>query len=281
MMADPRSFVDIINSQLNSDKAQLPIFNKTALRIQNEIAKMEPNVRLIEKLIVSDQTLTGEVLKVSNSPFFKGLQKITTIHQAVVRLGINEVSNITTLVTHKNHFRSADPVLNDIMRNLWRHSVGCAIGSHWLAGHFGLQGVKHESFFAGLLHDVGKLHILKIADNLKKNNDADMLISDALLYEAMDSLHADCGFALMRQWNLPERYCEIAREHHSDEFDPKNLLLVLVRMANMACIKLGIGLSHEPSLVLTATPESEVLRLSEIDLANLEIFLEDTHALAC
>ena len=279
-MADPKSFVDIINSQLNSDKAQLPIFNKTALRIQNEIAKMEPNVRLIEKLIVSDQTLTGEVLKVSNSPFFKGLQKITTIHQAVVRLGINEVSNITTLVTHKNHFRSADPVLNDIMRNLWRHSVGCAIGSHWLAGNCGLQGIKHESFFAGLLHDVGKLHILKIADNMKKNNDADPLISDSLLYEAMDSLHAECGYELMRHWNLPETYCEIARQHHADEFDPKDVLLVLVRMANKACIKLGIGLNHKPSLVLSATPESEVLRLSEIDLANLEIFLEDTYVLA-
>jgi len=30
-------------------------------------------------------------------------------------------------------------------------------------------------------------------------------------------------------------------------------------------------------LVLSAITESEVLRLSEVDLANLEIFLEDTH----
>ena len=100
-MTDQDSLIDIINSQLTSGKAQLPIFNKTALRIQKEITKCDPDVQLIEKLIVSDQTLTGEVLKVSNSPFYKGLQQITTIHQAVLRLGINEVSSITTFITHK------------------------------------------------------------------------------------------------------------------------------------------------------------------------------------
>ena len=165
------------------------------------------------------------------------------------------------------------------MLNLWRHSVGSAIGSHWLACCCGLLGIKHEAFFAGLLHDVGKLHILKIADNLKIDNGSGTQISNALLTEALESLHAECGSALMRRWNLPEKYCEIARQHHADDFDDKNLLLVLVRLANKACSKLGIGLAKEPSLVLSATPESEVLRLSEVNLANLEIFLEDTHIL--
>jgi len=161
------------------------------------------------------------------------------------------------------------------MRNLWRHAVGCAFGSHWLADHCYLQGIKHESFFAGLLHDVGKLYILKIADNLKKNNGIGTQISNALLFEAMDNLHAECGSALMRHWNLPEKYCEIAQRHHG-EIDSKNLLITLVRMADKACHKLGIGLRKDPSLVLSSTPESGVLGLSEVNLANLEIFLEDT-----
>ena len=276
-MAGQESLVEIIDYHLKSDKAQLPVFNKTALRIQNEIAKEEPDVHLIERLIVSDQALTSEVLKVSNSSFYKGLQEITTIHQAVVRLGVNEISNIVTIITHKNQFRSKDPVLNDIMRNLWRHSIGCAIGSHWLATQCGLQAIKHEAFFAGLLHDVGKLLILKVVDDLKKNNETSAQISDALLTESMDTLHTDCGFSLMQHWNMPERYCDIAKGHHTDEFDSKNLLLAIVRMADKACNKLGIGLSVNSSSVLSSVPESNVLKLSEVDLANFEIYLEDTH----
>ena len=278
-MSGPRSLVEIINSHLKSEKAQLPVFNKTALRIQNEIAKEEPDARLIEKLIVSDQAVTSEVLKVSNSSFYKGLQQITTIHQAVVRLGVNEISNIVTVITHKNQFRSKDPILNDVMRKLWRHSIGCAIGSHWLASHCGFQAIKHESFFAGLLHDVGKLLILKVVDELKNNNGTGMQVSNALLTEAMDSLHTDCGALLMRHWNLPEKYCEIAHGHHTAEFDSKNTLLAMVRMADRACNKLGIGLNNDSAIVLSATPESKMLRLSEVDLANLEIYLEDTHVL--
>lgn len=277
-MPAQKSFVEIIGSHLNSDKVQLPVFNKIALRIQNETAKENPDVGLIEKMIVSDQALTSEVLKVSNSSFYKGLQQITTIRNAIVRLGIIDVSNIVALVTHKNHFRSADPFLNDIMKSLWQHSVACGVGSRWLADYCSMQIMKHEAFFAGLLHDVGKLLILKVADSLKKDNGRGIQLSNALLTEAMDGLHTQHGASLMLYWNLPKKYCEIAREHHTEKFDPKNLLLVMIRLADMACNKLGIGLRKDTSIVLYATREACELQLSEVDMANFEIYLEDTCA---
>ena len=65
-------------------------------------------------------------------------------------------------------------------------------------------------------------------------------------------------------------------DHHQEEFDPNNLLLALVRLADKACCKLGIGLDEEPSLVLAATSEAEILHTSEVDLARMEIMLEDS-----
>jgi hypothetical protein len=50
----------------------------------------------------------------------------------------------------------------------------------------------------------------------------------------------------------------------------------MVRLADKACNKLGISLGEASSLALMATPEAQVLQLSEMDLANFEIFLEDT-----
>ena len=275
-MVQQESFIEIIDQQLASSNARLPVFNTTALRIQQEIAKQEPDIRLIERLIVSDQSLTAKVLSVSNSSFYKGLNQVATVRNAIVRLGINEVSNIVMLVTHENSFRSKDPFVHGIMRTLWRHSVGCAMGSNWLAKKCGLHGLAHEAFFAGLLHDVGKLFILTVIDDLKHSDDLNIQPSDALLIEAMNSLHANHGFSLMVHWNLPEKYCNVVRDHHNEEFESKDMLQILVRLADKACLKQGIGMVEDPALVLVATPEAELLHISEVDLAQLEIMLEDS-----
>ncbi len=275
-MNQDKSFIEIVDTHLASSNARLPVFNATALRIQQEIAKDESDLQLIEKLIVSDQALTAKVLSVSNSSFYKGLQQVSTVRNAIVRLGINEVSNIVMLITHESNFRSKDPFVQGMMRKLWRHSVACAMGSNWLAKQCGLHSLAHEAFFAGLLHDVGMLFILTVIDDLKHSNEIETQPSDALLVEAMNTLHTHHGHSLMSHWNLPEKYSQIARDHHQEEFDGNNLLLALVRLADMACCKLGIGLDKDPSLVLIASPEAETLHISEVDLARMEITLEDS-----
>ena len=280
MMAEQESFIDIIDKQLASSNARLPVFNSTAMRVQQEIAKEEPNIRLIEKLIVSDQSLTAKVLSVSNSSFYKGLNQVETVRNAIVRLGINEVSNIVMLVTHENNFRSKDPFVHGIMRALWRHSVGCAMGCNWLAKKCSLHGLAHEAFFAGLLHDVGKLFILTVIDDLKHSDNLDIQPSNSLLMEAMNSLHAHHGYSLMVHWNLPEKYCNIVRDHHCEDLDLKNMLQLIVQLADKACLKMGIGMVEEPDMVLVATPEAESLHISEVDLAQLEIMLEDSQVFA-
>jgi HD-like signal output (HDOD) protein len=95
----------------------------------------------------------------------------------------------------------------------------------------------------------------------------------------MQNLHTEQGNLLLNHWNLPEKYCQIARDHHREDFDCNNILLVLVRLANHMCHKKGIALYEDPSIVLMATPEAHQLQLSEVDLARLEVLLEDSQVL--
>ena len=274
------SLVGMIDHFVESKKVTLPAFNATALRIQKEVAKAEPDSRLIEKLIVSDQSLTGEVLSVSNSSFYKGLTQVATVRDAIIRMGNIEVSNIVSLVALQHNFQSKIPAMHKIMGKLWRHSVGCAIGANWLARQTGFQDLAHETFIAGLLHDVGKLYVLKVIDDMKASREIENLPPDTVIDELMQKMHTEQGYALMAQWNLPEKYCQVARDHHLAEFDVSNFLLVLVRLANQVCHKMGIGLIEDPSIVLLETPEAAQLRLSEMDLARLEVRLEDSQVMA-
>jgi HD-like signal output (HDOD) protein len=274
-----QSIVDIFE-YLASKDIQLPIFDRTAMQIQNEMAAPEPDARRIESLIVKDQTLTSQVLKVANSSFYKGLAEVTTVRSAIVRLGIKEVADMVTLVAHRSYFKAKDLQLRRRMDDLWRHSVACAIGAKWLAEKGGFDVPANEAFFAALLHDVGKLFIITVLEKLKKAKDLQCLPSEALIDEIIGSLHGKHGYAIMRNWNLPEKYCLIARDHHAEDFDTDDFLLCIVRQANSACHKVGIGRRTNADIVLSATREAGLLGVTDLDMAKLEIHLEDAKLLA-
>lgn len=274
-MTAPFSLIDVINQYVESGEISLPIFNANAARVQQEMVKKEPDLQVIEKIITSDQALAGEVLKIANSPFYRGLAEVGTVRSAIMRLGMMEIGRIVLLASSKQLFLSADKTITQVMKKLWQHSVGCAYGTMWLARRYTYGVDQSQAFFAGLFHDVGKLLILVVIESIKRENKT-LKIPDALLTEAMTNLHAREGGKLLQQWNMPEYFCVVARDHDSAAIDDKNYLLLLVRMANLVCHKLGIGLEYDPALVLPATLEANLLNLTEIDLAELEIVLEDT-----
>lgn len=279
MMTKKYSFIDIINQHIESGKIELPVFNTSAMRVQQELVKKDPEIKKIEKLISVDQSLSSEILKTANSAFYKGLTEILTIRDAIVRLGMQEIGRISLLAASRNQFRSSDKLLNILMRRLWQHSVGCALGANWLAKRCKMDDIAEHAFFAGLLHDVGKLFVILVLEHIKRK-DKDLQYSQALLFEAMKSLHTEQGFNLMQQWNMPLTYCTAVRDHHNEKFDTKDSLLILVRLSNLVCNTIGIGAKSQPDLSPSTTLEANLLNVTEIDLAELEIKLEDISALA-
>lgn len=277
-MNAPVSLVDVINRFIESDAVKLPVFNSASTRIQEEMAKKEPEIKIIEKVITADQALATQVLKIANSSFYRGLAEVGTVRAAIMRLGMEEIARIVLLATSRQQFNSADKAINLLMKKLWQHAVGCAYGAVWLARRYSYGVDQSQAFFGGLFHDVGKLLVLVIIEQIKRKN-KNLKITEALLLEAMAKLHAREGAKLLAQWNMPEYFCVVARDHHASEVDEKNLLLLMVRMANLVCHKLGIGLEADATLVLPTTLEASLLNLTEIDLAELEIALEDTAVL--
>lgn len=275
-MRPEESFLDIINQHLNSDETMLPVFDLRSLQlIQELIAYEEPDLDAIEKQIGRDPSVAGQVLKAANSAFFKGLTKVSSIHNAVIRLGTGEISNIAGSLAERN-VSCSDLFCTRIMEKLWQHSTGCAIGSRWLARECGFESLAHEAFIAGLLHDAGKLLLITVIEKLHQSGKKELRPSDILLNEVMEAFHAEHGYLLLKNWNLPEQYCRVAREHHLEEVNPNDTLLIMVRLANKVCNKLGIGLHEDPSIILAATSEASQLGVSEVFLAKLEITLEDS-----
>ncbi|NTW20471.1 MAG: HDOD domain-containing protein, partial [Nostocales cyanobacterium W4_Combined_metabat2_030] len=161
------------------------------------------------------------------------------------------------------------------MHRLWEHALSCAIGAQWLAERTGYTSLSSEAFMGGLLHDIGKLAIIKALDDLLQAPSSPGALSEVLIAEILGTMHEDVGFRLMQSWSLPEAYCSIAVNHHKSDFDGSDALLSLVRLSNLACRKAGKSMHPDPTLSLYAAPEAHFLGVKEIVLAELEIVVED------
>jgi putative nucleotidyltransferase with HDIG domain len=161
------------------------------------------------------------------------------------------------------------------MPSLWLHAQGCALGAKWLAHRCGYQGLAEQAFLAGLLHDIGKQYLLALLEEIASCGDYNIPISDQLVMEVVATKHVELGLRMFEDWSLPETYREVVAEHHDDDWDRKNIVVALVKLANKGCRKVGLGLEHNPDLVLPTTGEAQFLGIDEIALAEYEVMLED------
>lgn len=275
-----QSILSMVEDAIASLDAALPARNQTAVRLQDILSRPDYDIQEILAIIESDQALTAEVLRVANSPFYGGLNEITTVRKAFVRLGGPEVVRLAIAAVEKESYKVKDPALAAFMVPLWTHAMGVAQASRWLARRLGYRDIENEAFIAGLLHDVGKLLLVRVCDDLKGSGRIAETIPETVVREILEAGHCRHGEALLAHWGLPEVYRTVVRRHHDEEIDEHETLLLVARLANLACRSLGIGLSHDSSLNLGATEEAHALDVRGLLLAELIIMLEDSFAAA-
>jgi HD-like signal output (HDOD) protein len=279
-MESGKNLIEMIDEVLGGENFELPVPGPVYQQVQTLIGNEEPNVQDLERLILYEQSLTLRVLRVANSAFYGGFQKVTTVRQAIQRLGTNEILNIALLLAQRENFCVKDPWVSRLMEKLWQHSVACAVGAQWVARKSNLRSLQQEAFVAGLLHDVGKVFLLTVIEKMKWEGPLVFPLNEEIIGQALTALHSEYGYLLLKKWGLPEPYCCVAREHHEEKIDPNNELLMVVRLADLACRKTGVGLASEPSLILGARPETHWLAVSEVAIGELLLKVEESLALA-
>ncbi|MBU5635430.1 HDOD domain-containing protein [Geomonas sp. Red69] len=277
-MNQQTSIVEVIKARLAEGSLSIPVFHVVAIRLQQALARPDFDIKEVHQLLNADPGIATGVLRAANSAFYAGLTKVSTIREAIIRLGANEVANLAMVTTQQDLYRSNDTRYNAVMQTLWKHSFCCAVGSKWLAQKVGFAAQAQEAFLGGLLHDLGKLFLLKCMEEVGREQHFNGVTSQAVLREVLSTLHVEQGYQLMVQWQMPQIYCDIVAGHQQERWDQGNVLLAMVRLANLACRKLGIGMNRDPSVLLFASGEAQVLGLKETALAELEIVIEDALA---
>lgn len=266
---------ETVRKLLASQPIELPIFHPVALKLQRMLTDYDFTVDEVAQVATEDQSLASQMLRMANSPMYMGRTKVATIKETVIRLGAQQVINLAIAASQASTHGSQNQALDRYMKSLWIHSHGCALGAKWLALNCGMRGVADETYLAALLHDVGKLYLLKSIERLVSAGVISSMFDDELIMEIFEAMHVEQGYRLMQHWNFPAMYCDVIRDHHTEQWDTVNKMLAIVRFVNLACHRVGLGLKHEPDLVLIDTKEAEILDLSEMQIVELEAVLDE------
>lgn len=190
----------------------------------------------VAEVIRLDVNLVVKLLRLVNSPIYAFSSKMDSVERAVAIIGVDGVSSLALGITAMPMFKDIPPDLMDVS-TFWKHSISCAIFSKELAQAAGFEG---EQFFTvGLLHDVGRLLLLK---NLPQAYLQVLLYARGSfipLMEAEDVIlgynHAQVGGGMLNKWGCPERLSSLVMDHHSPMNSNRTKEAVIIQLAdNMA-----------------------------------------------
>jgi len=269
-----KPLAEALEEMLSADRINLPVYPAVARRARAEMQKVA-TLEELKALFEPDPALTCNLFRAANSSFFKGLKQTASLEEAMTRLGLETSRQILKKACGQPSASSPNKILPRYLPGLWRHSLGCAIGSWWLANRCGYQGLAAQAYLAGLLHDVGKLFLIAGLEQVIADGNDDIALADQIIHEILDTMHTAQGRHLVETWNLPEPFLPIIAEHHEKALGRQDILPAMVRLANKSCRKVGLGWEQDRTLVLPTTAEAQFLGISEIALAEFEIMLED------
>jgi putative nucleotidyltransferase with HDIG domain len=227
---------------LSSQPIELTVFKPVALDLLRLVAEPDIHFFNVIKKIKEDQSLSAHVLRMANSPSYMGRSRCETIENAAIRLGTQLIANIAIAASHASVHASDDPVVHDAMLDLWLHSHACALGCRSIALRTGHQSFADHAYLAGLLHDIGKLYLIKALEQISQEQPGDVILNRNLLHTVFSVMHVEMGTRIMDHLNIPQVYRDIAAHHHSEYCDTDDFLLSVVRLVNFNSRKFQLSM---------------------------------------
>ena len=261
-------FSEEIREQLKS--CELPPFPELTQKIIALTQDYYADPNDIADLVKMDMSLSASVLKIANSVAYGYSGKVSSISEAINRVGISAMRDLVLSVSLVSKFKS----LNGIdFRQFWIHSLAVALTSDVIQKHAGKRGIAHDHLYtAGLLHKVGILLLAQnfpigyqqVLDEVKK----DERELWELEKEIIGVTHMQASDFVFDHWQFPREVSDVALYYNDPVNAPEDTrdLIYIVHIANFACLNqgIGVGIDRFPISFYDEAWESVGLKVEEI-----------------
>ena len=197
------------------------------------------SVKELADVIEEDVVIAGGLLSIANSAMYNRGGALSSLRQAIARLGTNKTRHVLLGLSISRSFRKVrlpGNALSSIQFNA--HSLATATLSDLIVQR--IPAANSEwAFMAGLLHDVGLLLIAaglpgRFLEIMEAESDYQLIEKER---ELIGFTHFDLGADLMVRWNFPDFVQDAIRFCETDTFEyeePMTLGMVVKTASLMA-----------------------------------------------
>ncbi len=198
--------------------------------------------------IERDPSLTANMLQLANSAYFGHMRKISSVHEILVRLGLETVKMIVITSASIGLLKDPQEAYNLDAGMLWQHSYATAVLSS-IIGRYARVKNSAALYTAALLHDVGKVVLNRPLQAALLNREEQEVADSTLVMEQrlLGTDHARVGMFLLEKWGLPAAITVPVGFHH--EFHKAlihKLPTLVVHLANLLVEGMGFVAENGP-----------------------------------
>ena len=208
-------FFNTLKQAVDEDKLVLPSLPDVALKIRDVLEDENTTTEQVADILSHDGSLSARLLKVVNSPSYRGRAPIDDLHMAVTRMGGRLVRDLIINLAMKQMFQPTSVAMDKQFRSAWSTSVSVAAICQMMSRT--VEGIrKEQALLAGLIHNIGALPILMLAEN------DDYLFHDSVaLNSLVMDLQGRVGAMILKNWHFSDDLVEVVTECHNFNYDHK------------------------------------------------------------
>jgi putative nucleotidyltransferase with HDIG domain len=261
---------EIINKVKN-----LPPISQAALKLVNLLEQASISNDEIVQVIKCDNVLTAKLLRACNSPYFGLDEPVSSVDQAVLMLGHQQILHIVLTLAFGSAMVVPLPGYAVEANELWRHSLITATAAEVVATEaYDMNVETPVAFTVGLLHDIGKLVMgqaitPEIQGEIRQHIEKQGCSRSEAEKIVLGTDHGEIGACLLQSWNLPEEILEAVANHHQPVCEPRPKLSVITHVANCLAHLAGSAPGWDGFAVRVDPKAIAVLNIDEARLEGM------------
>jgi len=229
-----------LEKRLGSAVESMPAFPKSVQRVLELTRDINCRPKDLIEVIEKDPVITIKVLKVVNSAYYSLPNKITSINQAVVYLGVNTLKNLALSFSTIGILPRQNGAGFDIQHYLVSSLVTANV-TRSLCAKFAMDVDQNDAYITGLLLDFGKVVFAQFMPDefsraLNLSEEYNMPLHKA--EEAVIGTdHCLVGARLAKRWQFPNSLVNCIAGHHGPEYATP--LAQCLHVADLVAERLG------------------------------------------